>query len=652
MSDVEYQTYFGIKHLDVLEHATLIAFDTETTQLQPKNGGLRLLQLASDTLRTVVVIDFFDLEEADFVRLERFFNNGPRHWWAHNAVFDLGWLQAHNLYPNGHVFCTLLASKLHNNGKAQTKHRLDVLAKRYLGKTLSKEQQVSDWSADVLSQEQLTYAAKDVEILLELVPRINHFLKKHDLFDAFYLECGALPAMAQMWRTGLPWNREALEQLRKDYVYDIEQLGKEFLLELDEALPEGHKLPRELPERLVYLENKLTEGGHEISDRIKWEAEVEELKTQPAVFNLRPKATGYKRLGTKKEAGFNINSPKQLIQKFTLVLGKEPIDEKTGKASAGRSALQSYAADHHVVQTYLAWKKAEKRRQMVEAIQDKLAPDGFVRASYLQLGAASGRMSCVNPNNQQIPKDKVFRSCVEAPKDWVLVDADFSQMELRLAAAVAKDETMTKALLQGGDLHVFTAEAMGYPTPISKEHRQIAKSANFGLLYGSGPKGLRNYAVGYGLNLTIKEATDIRNKWLGTYKGIAKWQKENARAADETAHKSWTDIRIPLSFMRRQLSQEFNKVTIRCNTPVQGAGAAVLKCALGSLWPKLYEAGEDEVKLAACVHDEILLLVKEPQAEKWANILKGVMETAEAIWLGDIPPLAEPCIGKRWSEIH
>ena len=225
-------------------------------------------------------------------------------------------------------------------------------------------------------------------------------------------------------------------------------------------------------------------------------------------------------------------------------------------------------------------------------------------------------------------------------------------MELRLAAAVAKDETMTKALLQGGDLHVFTAEAMGYPTPISKEHRQIAKSANFGLLYGSGPKGLRNYAVGYGLNLTIKEATDIRNKWLGTYKGIAKWQKENARAADETAHKSWTDIRIPLSFMRRQLSREFNKVTIRCNTPIQGAGAAVLKCALGSLWPKLYEAGEDEVKLAACVHDEILLLVKEPQAEKWANILKGVMETAEAIWLGDIPPLAEPCIGKRWSEIH
>ena len=303
---MSYKTYFGIEHLDLLEHATLIAFDTETTQLQPKNGGLRLLQLGSDTSKTIVVIDFFDLEESDFPRLERFFNNGPRHWWAHNAVFDLGWLQAHNLYPKGHVFCTMLASKLHNNGKAQTKHRLDVLAKRYLGKTLSKEQQASDWSAEQLSQEQLTYAAKDVEVLLELVPRINHFLRKHDLFDAFHLECGALPAMAQMWRTGLPWNRDALEKLRKAYLNDIEKLGKEFLLELDEALPEGHKLPRESSERLEYLKDEIKRMDMDPAYIAECKAEIEELETQPAVFNLRAKETGSKRLGTKKLAGFNL----------------------------------------------------------------------------------------------------------------------------------------------------------------------------------------------------------------------------------------------------------------------------------------------------------------------------------------------------------
>lgn len=95
-----------------------------------------------------------------------------------------------------------------------------------------------------------------------------------------------------------------------------------------------------------------------------------------------------------------------------------------------------------------------------------------------------------------------------------------------------------------------------------------------------------------------------------------------------------------------------NRLTVRCNTPIQGAGAAILKCALGNLWPLLSKAGEDEVRIAACIHDEILLLVREDKAQHWADQLKQVMETAESKWLGDIPPLAEPSVGKRWSEIH
>jgi DNA polymerase-1 len=104
--------------------------------------------------------------------------------------------------------------------------------------------------------------------------------------------------------------------------------------------------------------------------------------------------------------------------------------------------------------------------------------------------------------------------------------------------------------------------------------------------------------------------------------------------------------------MRRFLPGDMNRLTVRCNTPIQGAGAAILKCALGNLWPKVLEAGEQEVRIAACIHDEILLLVREDKAQHWALQLKQVMESAEAKWLGDIPPLAEPSIGKRWSEIH
>ena len=282
---------------------------------------------------------------------------------------------------------------------------------------------------------------------------------------------------------------------------------------------------------------------------------------------------------------------------------------------------------------------------MVTSIQEKMDSDGFVRASYMQLGADTGRMSCIKPNNQQIPRDDSFRQCVQAPDGWVLVDADYGQMELRLAAALAEDENMISVFKEGGDLHEYTAQAMGCD-------RQVAKSANFGLLYGAGADGLRNYAGASGLTMTRDEAAKIRNDWLGTYQGVRDWQRENAEEADRTQKNEKPYIRIPVSKMRRFLPGDLNKITVRCNTPIQGAGAAILKKALGELWPLVKEAGEDTVRIAAAIHDEILLLVKEEEAEKWAAILREKMEEAEAIWLGEIPALAETSIGKTWREVH
>ena len=96
------------------------------------------------------------------------------------------------------------------------------------------------------------------------------------------------------------------------------------------------------------------------------------------------------------------------------------------------------------------------------------------------------------------------------------------------------------------------------------------------------------------------------------------WQIENAQLADKTENDEWPSIRIPVSGMRRYIKGDLNRLTIRCNTPIQGAGAAILKTAIGNLWPLVKQAGEDSVRIAAAVHDEILLLVKEEQAEKWA----------------------------------
>ena len=609
MSD--FNVFHGIEHLPKLGNNVSIAFDTETLQLQPELGKLRLIQLGSLVNKAIVVIDCWELDTDDWQKLKLFFTNGERFWCAHNAVFDIAWLQEHGIYLRGRVACTMLASKIFYNGIPKLKHNLKDVAKRVLKIDVDKEEQKSDWGAINLTKEQLDYAARDVEVLMQLDIRLTNLLQNAGLAVAFQLECGALPAMAQMWRTGLPWNRASLRQLLSDYKTEITDLGGKFLLDLDEALPDLEKLPR-------------IEGGE---------------------FNLRPTASGSVKAGTRLEAGFNLNSPKQLLHKFTILLGKPPFDSKTKKPSTSKAALKEYAADHAVIRTYLAWKKTEKRRQMANSMLEALHPDGFVRASYLQLGAESGRMSCMNPNNQQIPRDERFRQCVEAPSGWMLVDADFGQMELRIAACVAKDERMTQAFQNGEDLHTVTADALGCS-------RQVSKSANFGLLYGSGAKGLRDYAAASGVALTIEEATKIRRQWLDTYSGIKAWQGQCSEDARAAKGNSWPQTEVPVSNLRRYLPGDMNRLTVRCNTPIQGAGAAVLKCSLGRLWPKLKAAGEDEVKLSGCIHDEIILLVREDKASAWAQELKQIMEGAEALWLGDVPPLAEPFVGKRWSDVH
>ena len=610
---------FGLDNLACLDDAPIIAFDTETTGLIPTYGGLRLMQMTGEGC-PVVVVDLWELDQQGLDALREWCAAKPRTWVAHNATFDLGWLQEHCIELAGEVHCTLVASRLSTNGEVNQRHGLAAVVERVLKVELSKEQQASNWGAEVLSAEQITYAAKDVEVLMQLYPMLMQRLTKGELLKAYEIECAALRPIAHMQRTGLPFNRQKLLDLQATYEQQIAELGVKFVEQLDEAMPESEKLPRD------------EDGG----------------------FNLRAKAEGSVRAGTKRLAGFNLNSPKQLVEKFTVLLGTAPLDEKTNKPSVSTAGLRSYAADHSVIQLYLAWKKAEKRRQMVCALLEHQQEDGFIRSGYMQLGADTGRMSCRNPNLQQVPRDKGFRAAAEAPEGWSFVVCDFGQMELRLAAAISKDARMIKAFQDGEDLHTITAGAI-YGEPVEdaaemKQRRQVSKSANFGLLFGSGAKGLRNYAGAMGITMDIEEAEQIRNTFRDTYVGITKWQMRNAREADDTKHDRWAQVRIPVSGMRRYLPGDLNRLTTRCNTPVQGAGAAVLKVALASLWMELCSAGEDAARLAAVVHDEVVLLVREGLEEEWLRTLQRCMEEAEAQWLGDIPALAEGAYGKTWAD--
>ena len=608
MSLSNYTVHFGVENLKLLTTCTSICFDTETLQLKPESGKLRLLQLGSTARKTIVLIDLFQTDEDGFGEIDRFFAGPERFWLAHNSAFDLGWLAVYGWHPKGQVRDSMLASRLLTNGMSQVKNGLAHVAKRILGVEVDKEQQRSDWSGD-LSQEQLDYAAKDVELLCEMDQPLHQQIAEQGLGRAYALECRALPAISAMSNTGLPWDRTKLVEVEKDYEKDIENLQREFLLELDEALPEGEKLPR-------------NEDGS---------------------FNTRSRTTGSVRLGTKQYAGFNMGSSKQLLEKLTILLGEAPIDPKTGKPSASRTALKEYTGQHHVITTYLDWKKAEKRRQMTVSLLKHQSPDGRIRASYWQLGADTGRMTCSDPNQQQIPRDEQFRSAVVAPEGWIFVGADFSQMELRLAAAVAEDKNMIQAFKAGIDLHTATAEALSCD-------RQIAKSASFGLLYGSGAQGLRNYAAGSGVRMTLEESHAVRSAWLTEYSGISKWHRKLSALSDRTS--GMPELRIPVTEMRRYLPGDMNRLTVRANTPVQGSGAAILKCAMGTLWKHL--EGSEEALLCAAIHDELILQVKnEPETvEKWKNLLKNAMESAEAKWLGEIPAVADVKEGQTWQECH
>ena len=609
---------YGIESLQLLETSDLIAFDCETTGLQPVEGGLRLLQLAADG-EFPVVIDCWDLSEDDWDRLAEFFEK-PRRWVAHNAQFDLGWLSEHHIYPAGEVYCTMLASRVLTNGLPNIKNSLQAISQRYLGREVSKEEQRSDWSVPVLRREQIAYAANDVQLLLDLWDPIVSRLEAGGLMKAWALECKALPAVAQMWRTGLYFCRESLERLRDDLTKQQEEMGARFVVDLDAALPDGYKLPRD------------PDGS----------------------LNLRPKATGSVRAGNKMPAGFSVNSPHQLKRVFTALLGEVPVDAD-GKPSASRAALREYAADHPVVYQYLNWKRVEKRRQMVESLLKHQDPDGYIRASYLQMGADTGRMSCMSPNLQQVPRDTSFRECVKAPDGWAIVDADFSQMELRLVAVESNDILMKRAFQQDEDMHVLTAKAIYGADAFEeaseaekKQMRQVAKSGNFGLAYGSGAKGLRSYAGAMGIQMTLEEAAMVRDKFHELYQGLHNWHLKAAHQQQNSG--SNAAVRIRVSGLRRLLPGEHNKLTTRLNTVVQGAGAAVLKLALAKLWPLVHAAGEQEVKIAAAIHDELLVLCKEDKAEHWAKTLQQVMEEAESRWLDDVPASAEAHWGKSWVE--
>lgn len=326
-------------------------------------------------------------------------------------------------------------------------------------------------------------------------------------------------------------------------------------------------------------------------------------------------------------SGWNWDSPQQ-VQGVFARLGIEL--EKTDDDALA-------AVDHPLAGLIRRYRSAAKRSSTYGTAWLKhVAEDGRVYAGWQQLGADSGRMACRDPNLQNLPKDDRYRRCFIAPPGRVLVRADYSQIELRIACKIANEKRMLDAYRKGEDLHTLTARQVTGKNDVTKEDRKLAKAINFGLLYGMGAKGFRVYArTQYGVELSLDEAECYRAAFFSTYPGLKRWHRSIADGEVETR---------TLTGRRRSSVRAF---TEKLNTPVQGTGADGLKQALALLWERR-DVVEGAVPVLA-VHDEIVVECDADHAEAVAVWLKQAMLDGMAPLIAPVPVEVEVSVGRTWG---
>lgn len=565
--------------LQPLQDCEVMAIDTETTGLDPLKNRIRLVQIAV-TQQPVVIIDLFKVPSEALSPL-RTLLQGKAIKVLQNAKFDLKFLQQAGLPLGGKLFDTMVAAQLLEAGVRSHGYNLAELVKVYLGEDLSKEQQRSDWSNPSLSSEQLEYAARDASILLRLREVMKPKLKNARLVETAKLEFECLGAIAQMEINGM-------------------------LLDLS---------------RWDDLRQKLERSRDQLADSLR-------KQLQPALLSTQLDILG-------NQTSLNLDSQQQVLEALQQM--GVPV-KNTSKLS-----LIPLAEEHPPVRALLDYRKAAKAVQaFASSLPKHVHPiTGRIHPDYQQMGAATGRMSCRNPNLQQIPRDKIFRSCFIPAPGHCLVVADYSQIELRVAAELSGDRRMIEAYQNDEDLHRLTAALIADKSldQVEKSERQAAKAVNFGLIYAMGAKGLAEYAYNnYGVQMSLKQAETFRKRYFEAYQGIAQWHGAIKRKLPR-------EMRTMGDRLRRW--QDEPKLTELLNTPVQGTAADITKAALAKLPTALKETG---ARLIGTVHDEILLEAPENMAEQAAQILQQIMEQAGQHYLRRVPVKAEVAITLNWAE--
>jgi DNA polymerase-1 len=330
----------------------------------------------------------------------------------------------------------------------------------------------------------------------------------------------------------------------------------------------------------------------------------------------------------------NWGSPEQVKR---VLMARGHVVERVDEATLARLLDVELLA-----QLLLDYREAAKRvgTYGLDFLKHVHSTTGRVHADWHQLGSRAGRMSCSKPNLQQVPRDRAYRACFRPADGRALVKADFSQIELRIAAEIADDARLLAAYANSEDVHVLTAaEVLGRRNgAVTREDRQAAKALNFGLLYGAGGPTLRATAkTSYGVELSESEAGTFRRRFFDLYTGLRRWHRR------QPGEERPVDTRTLAG--RRRLG--VTRFTEKLNTPVQGSGADGLKAALALLWET-----RDRCPSAApvlVVHDEIVLECDAADADRARDWLTDCMTRGMQGFLTRVPVVVEATIERDWS---
>ena len=581
--------------LKKLQNQTSVCFDTETTGLKALEVELIGISFSWETGKGYYVSFPKDQTETKTILEEFrcFFENTSIEKIGHNLKYDIKVLSNYGMPVKGPLFDTMIAHYLIN---PDMRHGMDILAETYLNyqpvsitKLIGKKGKNQLSMRDVPIKDQTEYAVEDADITLQLKKHFIEELKKGNVIKLFNeIELPLVSVLTAMEIEGINLNTDFLKKLSIHLTDDINRLEKTIF----------------------------EQAGEE----------------------------------------FNIASPKQLgIVLFeNMKLVEKPKKTKTGQYSTAEDVLSNLSKDHTIIANVLEYRQFKKLQSTyVDALPNEINPNtGRVHTAYAQAVAATGRLSSTNPNLQNIPirterGKQVRKAFIPRNENYVLLAADYSQIELRIIAALSEEETMIEAFKNGEDIHASTA-AKVFDVPLSevtREQRSNAKTVNFGIIYGVSAFGLSNQT-----DLTRKESKELIDLYYETYPKLKNYMSAQVDFARDNGY-------VETILQRRRYLKDINSrnAIVRgaaernaVNAPIQGSAADIIKIAMINIF-KRFEKEGFKSKMLLQVHDELVFDAHKDELEIIKPIIKYEMEHAfEMI----VPLDVEMGIGENWLEAH